>query len=1030
MIATQIDTNPFPGLRPFDKGEEHLYFGTEKQIDELIIRLRDTRFLAVVGTSGSGKSSLIRAGLLPSLFGGNMISVRGGWSVCIFRPGENPIGNLAEALASEDLLGWDQDGDSLPTFRNRLEATLRRSDKGLVEATKKAKFPHDENLLIVVDQFEELFRFRENQAIKGNQNDSIAFVKLLLNAHRQTGQSIYVVVTMRSDFIGDCVQFEGLPHSINQGQYLVRRMTREECKLAITGPVSVGGAKISNRLVQKILNDVGDNPDQLPIMQHALMRTWAIWANDHDPEEPMDLRHYEAAGTMEKALSIHADEAFDKLASDQDDHMQTICEKMFKGLTKIESEGRGIRRPATLGELMELSGGTKEEIYRIVKIFQEDRRSFLMLSEANDQGEEHCVIDISHESLMRVWERLIAWVIEESKAADLYLRLSSTSKRWDAGKSGLLENPDLESALIWWRDYQPNATRAKRYDPAFELAQKFLEKSKEVFDNRVRREKERQERRIRRNRNIAIFVALAAVFGFMLAAWAFIERNEAKAQKDRADINAVRADSAKDDAIIQRDIAEMARIEADTAKLKAIKNEGIAKKSREISDILRLEAIAQRTIAKKNEEIAILNEEEAQRQKNKADTLRDEAKLQRDNAIIAQERAETNATIARRLRNLAESRNRSFDAIRLLNENRNQKSALEAMEAHKMNRENLGPRQNKDNYEALSLAASALGLKERAPYDQGSRVMAIAVHPSRSLVASGDLSGETHLLDITAKISKVGLLKTGEEVRSLAYSESGKYLAAGTATGSVVVWAPDSPGNNKPVAVARVGGIITSVAIIGTESTPFLMAAGKDLISLFRLNDSQLELVATQPVLKLSKILAVNGGNQLFVSSGTSITLFENQLAKGLFFQNPRTIETGKVVNCLAWSPERQYLAAGLGDGSVFLRNLVTGKTFTFSLHKTRITGIDLNLTDGVLQLATGSLDRTADLSLIGDEGLMEGEDNIILKGHDNWIYDLKYDHSGNYLITAGADQKVRKWEVRSDDLEKQIRAYLSKTNN
>ena len=133
--------------------------------------------------------------------------------------------------------------------------------------------PKGQNLLILIDQFEELFRFKNNSPTIEKFNQADAFVKLIIEAIHQHDVPIYVVLTVRSDFLGDCAQFRGLPEAINDGQYLTPRLSREQQKSTITGPVAVGGGKIAPRLVQQLLYDVGDNPDQLPILQHALMRT-------------------------------------------------------------------------------------------------------------------------------------------------------------------------------------------------------------------------------------------------------------------------------------------------------------------------------------------------------------------------------------------------------------------------------------------------------------------------------------------------------------------------------------------------------------------------------------------------------------------------------------------------------------------------------------------------------------------------------------------------------------------------------------
>src|SRR5215216_6998164 len=316
MIQKRPIQNPFPGLRPFETDEYRLFFGREGQSDELIARLSRSRFLAVVGTSGSGKSSLIRAGLMPALRGGMMKDAGSGWRIAVMRPGGDPIGNLAAELANKDVLS--EAGAGLPDEEAEavIEATLRSGSLGILNVAREARLGEHDKLLVVVDQFEELFRFRATHE-GGSVDEASAFVKLLLEAAQQRELSIYIVLTMRSDFLGDCAQFQGLPEAINDGQYLIPRMTRDERRFAIVGPVRVARARMTEPLVNRLLNDVGDNPDQLPILQHALMRTWDEWrgkghghALAHAAGPKIDVCCYEAIGGMAGALSRHADEAY------------------------------------------------------------------------------------------------------------------------------------------------------------------------------------------------------------------------------------------------------------------------------------------------------------------------------------------------------------------------------------------------------------------------------------------------------------------------------------------------------------------------------------------------------------------------------------------------------------------------------------------------------------------------------------------------------------------------------------------------
>ncbi|HEX8072541.1 MAG TPA: tetratricopeptide repeat protein [Pyrinomonadaceae bacterium] len=567
--------NPFPGLRPFEFDESNLFFGRDGQSDELSRRLRRNRFLAVVGTSGSGKSSLVRAGLLPALYGGFMTQAGPGWRVALFRPGNDPIGNLARALADPAVCG--QTGDGTPPDAHALltEATLRRGALGLVTAVKQARLPRTENLLIVVDQFEEIFRFKRAGRAENAEDDAAAFVKLLLEAAKQTELPVYVLITMRSDFLGDCAQFRDLPEAINDGQYLIPRMTRDQRREAVTGPVAVGGARMTPRLVNRLLNDVGDNPDQLPILQHALMRTWDHWSRaqaTNGERAPIDTPDYEAVGGMAGALSRHADEAYAELA---DERTRAVAERVFKALTEKGPDNREIRRPTQLRELAETAGASEAEVARVVETFRRPGRSFLM-PPAEVALRPDSLIDISHESLIRGWQRLRAWTDEEAQSAQIYHRLAETAELHKAGKAGLWRDPDLAVALAWRDEQRPNEAWAARYAPNFADALRFLDDSQAARDAERAEREEHQRREVRRTRLFTLFlgVAFLAALGFGVAAYG---------ARGRAVESARQAEASRLMAEDQARIARQREGEALAAQKQATDNLAMAKEQAELA---------------------------------------------------------------------------------------------------------------------------------------------------------------------------------------------------------------------------------------------------------------------------------------------------------------------------------------------------------------------------------------------------------------------------------------------------------------
>ncbi|MBI1762082.1 MAG: tetratricopeptide repeat protein [Acidobacteria bacterium] len=581
-MTSFLPAHPFPGLRPFKYEESQLFFGRDGQVEKMIAKLSAKRFLGVVGTSGSGKSSLVFAGLLPALRSGMMPGAGSNWRIAVMRPGDDPLGNLARALNDPKVFGPAQpEHNQIQTAVT--EAMLRRGSRGLVETGQQNMLPGDQtkNLLVVVDQFEELFRYAREARRANNQtydDDAAAFVKLLLEAVRPNAegnfeQHLYVMLTMRSDFLGDCAQFWDLPEAINESQYLIPRLTRDQLRDVIEGPIALCNGQITTRLVNLLLNDIGDRQDQLPILQHALMRTWDYWnaecgmrnAESRDSNTPtvaaetdaeaktiphsalriphsIDLPHYEAVGGLANALSKHADEAFAEL----DERHQQFAKKVFQCLTEKGEDNREIRRPVELQTLCAVAQASLPGVVTVIETLRAPGRSFLMPPREDRPGlQAETRIDISHESLMRVWQRLRNWVNEEAEAAATYRRLADVAQRRAAGKAEVLSGVDLDAALQWQTDNQPSAAWAVRYHHDFAGVLKLLTDSQAERaaqaeqKRRAAADKEAQrQRELKRARVFAAILTVAFVIATVAAIYSYLQRRETLRQTKLAEKSA------------------------------------------------------------------------------------------------------------------------------------------------------------------------------------------------------------------------------------------------------------------------------------------------------------------------------------------------------------------------------------------------------------------------------------------------------------------------------------------------------------
>ncbi len=481
---------PYPGLHPFDGDETDVFFGREEQTSQLLAKLDQNRFLAVVGPSGCGKSSLVRAGLVFNLHAGFMASAGARWRTAKMRPGRHPMRRLTESLMKELALGPELGkGQDAQGF---LGATLSRGPLGLVEALRKWPLPPETNLLLLVDQFEEIFRFRSVE----EKDEADEFVALMLKSAEQQEPSIYVVTTMRSDYIGDCGQFTGLPERVSESQFLTPRLTREQREEAIFKPARVCKGDVDQALVSRLLNETSNEPDLLPVLQHLLMRMWNRALNDRrsarmpeaDARGPvLTLDHYTAVGGLKSALSNHANEAFGGLTVAQ----KRVAEAMFRQLCELGSGHLYTRRPTKVGEIAKVADVAPERIIEVADVFRGTDTSFIVPGQTEALDAE-TTLDISHESLIRQWDKLKEWAGDEAESAKTYLRLSGDAALSTRKQAPLWRTPGLEVAQDWYRNKCPNKDWARRYGGDFDLAMEFLEAS-EKAQKREREEKEAEQ---------------------------------------------------------------------------------------------------------------------------------------------------------------------------------------------------------------------------------------------------------------------------------------------------------------------------------------------------------------------------------------------------------------------------------------------------------------------------------------------------------------------------------------------------------
>ncbi|HVH76169.1 MAG TPA: WD40 repeat domain-containing protein [Stellaceae bacterium] len=519
---------PFVGLRPFRYGERDVFFGRDEQIAKLEEMIAEKSLISVVGSSGSGKSSLIRAGLLPRLSAaGSGASER--WNWVTMRPGDAPIRALAEALTRPNLETEGNPHDPVSEGRaNRIEIALRESSFGVKAALAHVNIASPK-IAILIDQFEEIFRFADlraqltTDALRANEQreEATSFVQLLLTASGDPEFPARIIITMRSDFIGDCARFHGLSAAVTDSQFLVPALTRDQRADVIRLPIAAVGGTIEPALVQRVLNDTNEDPDQLPVLQHAMMRTWRYAETRSASARPsLRLDDYTEIGGIDDAISNHANEILEALGEEY------AVKRIFQALTETDALGRTIRRPQRLGELVAVvvpdgagedeKAQLKDTVTRVVEQFAHPSCSFLRLPEDREL-DEAAMVDIGHEALIRRWDKLGAvnernWVREEQEDGE---ELNDLIRVARLGHS--LPPDQLLLKEEWWNRRRPNRFWASRHnrDGAERLrdAEMVLRRSRAEIEERER------ARRAAQNRRVAalvggVLLVLAGILGF------------------------------------------------------------------------------------------------------------------------------------------------------------------------------------------------------------------------------------------------------------------------------------------------------------------------------------------------------------------------------------------------------------------------------------------------------------------------------------------------------------------------------------
>ena len=514
---------PYLGLVPFQERDERVYYGRRELAAQLVRRLAlqldGTGMSLVAGESGAGKSSLLRAGLMPLLAAGALGPGSDRWPRRVIQPTGSPLRELAMQLA--DIAGADpvsvyqslsaEPGEAPMLVEHAVRAAAGRAANPGQGASADAAAPEPPRLVLVVDQFEELFTTGGEG--KADRVEREAFITALhaaatLPAGPHNRAPALVVAAVRADFLGQLIAYPPLKAALGTGLFTVGPMSEAELRLAVTGPAAEAGLTVEPALVEAVLAELREGTEGglgsgvLPLMSQAMAATW-----ERRDGSGLTLRAYRHAGGVADAVNRGAQAAYDALTGRQQDAARLV----FTQLTAITPDGQFARRRCSRTDLRSPEAETAADIDAVIDIFSAHR--LLVLSKDG--------IEISHDVLLQAWKQLRDWLEDDQFDRILYSQVATDAQIWDINRrdSSYLYRPGrlatVDAAALRWQD------ASTRYPPLSATTRAFLRAAHHAATRSTRRRR-------------AGIAGLAALTVIAISAAGIAARNAASASRQHA----------------------------------------------------------------------------------------------------------------------------------------------------------------------------------------------------------------------------------------------------------------------------------------------------------------------------------------------------------------------------------------------------------------------------------------------------------------------------------------------------------------
>ncbi len=952
---------PFMGLQYFDERDADLYYGRESLTARLVAQLNDlqaARFLAVVGASGSGKSSLVRAGLVPAIRKGEKLADGSTpprwshrWLVHVITPTAHPLESLATSLTRE--------GGSVSTTAALID-DLGRDPRSLhLYARRMTHLRNAPRLLLVVDQLEELFTLCRSEIERGAFIDNLLVAAgvempapepapegVLLDQPGQDGPLI-AVIALRADFYNHCAQYAGLRSALGSHQEFIGPMSPAELRRAIEEPARQNDWEFEPGLVDLILREVSDEPGALPLLSHALLETW-----ERRRGRTLTLKGYAEAGGIHGAIAQTAESVYNSLSPEKRD----LARLIFMRLTELGEGTQDTRRRSSVSELV-----PSEEAATQIEVVL----NTLVDARLVTAGEG--TVEVAHEALIREWPALRQWLDEDRESLRLHRHLTEAAQAWEAmdrDPGELYRGARLAQAAEW-------ATQPENAAALNAQEREFLSASKEAEEREVAEQEAQRQRELEAAQRAAE-----------------AERRRAEAERQRAEEQTKSASRLRRQALYLVGVVLIALLMAGVAFVFANRSASLAVQNAESAQFASTQqAIAEAEANSRATQQAIAEGEALARATAEAEAIK-ERELAENQTLLTASRELALAAVNNQELDPELSILLALQALKTAHTPEAEDALHAAVQASRMSlrleADELGALMVDFSPDGGHLATADYGGHLKVWDAQNGQELldlpgsSVAFRPDGELLAAGLLTGTVQIYE-AATGSVLASLDIPGQLNRLLFSPDGHYLAAASISNTVKLWETTSWEEHFETTAPSYGWTFGNNLAFTPDGSRLLVVD----------NDGNLKIWGVEKGNLLGEgagfgeIAISPDGSRLATSSGSQGTIIVRDFSAAMDLNNQ-----GRPISLSL------PIQATLSGHNSFVQQLAFSP-------------------DGSL-LASTALDGTARVWSLGSQG---GEELIALTGHVGNLAGVDFSPDGRRLATAGADGSVRIWDIVGGEL-------------